>query len=376
MNRERSSNFELMRLVSMLFIILWHILMHGNVINNANNQALANLLSFIMCILIVHVNSYVLIFGYFQSKSKFKLSKALKLFLQVVFYSLGILFLAIKLKWITNYTIVTFIENILPSSFANYWFINAYIIVYIFSDYLNMFINRLSRKEYKNLLILLFIMLSIMPYLSGLKFLNNNGYSYINFIFLYFIGGYLRRYSLKESYHFKNMSINGYRLFLIFTFFSMAIINYLINYYAFSINGLSNLSNFISDRITVSSVSYSSPFVIIQTVAFFELFKSINIKSRIINLLSANVFGIYLFHDHEYIRQHIYKILRIDNGSFYGYKHMVYIFTGIVIIFIIGWIVEFIRKVIVKIMQKIPLYQKFIYRFIHFMNSFNNKINT
>ena len=34
MENKRNSNFELMRIVSMAFIVLWHIIMHGNVISN------------------------------------------------------------------------------------------------------------------------------------------------------------------------------------------------------------------------------------------------------------------------------------------------------------------------------------------------------
>ncbi|MBQ9318539.1 MAG: acyltransferase family protein [Bacilli bacterium] len=375
MNKTRSSNFELMRIISMFFIILWHILMHGNVLENADNKALVNFLSIIMFIIIVHVNSYVIVFGYFQSKSKFKLSKLLKLFLQVVFYSFLILLIAIKMKWITDYSIVNFIENIIPSCFANYWFIHSYIIVYIFSDYLNMFIERLSRKEYKNLLIVLFVMLSIVPYVTGYRILGNDGYNYTNFIFLYFIGGYLRRYPIKESYHLKNMSLNGYRMFLIFIFLTMAISNYLINYYARSIYDLSNVSTFISSRLSISTTSYSCPFVIIQTIAFFELFKSINIKSKLINILSANVFGIYLVHDHVYIRENIYKILKIDNGYFYGYRHIIYIIFGMILIFIIGWIIEYLRKIIMKLIYKIPLVQKLINQMHQFICSFNFRIN-
>ena len=159
MNKVRSSNFELMRIISMIFIILWHILMHGNVINNAANPALSKFLDFIMFIIVVHVNSFVLVFGYFQSKSHFKISKLFKLIFQVIFYSIVMLFVAVKLKWITDYNIVTLIENILPSCISNYWFINAYIIIYIFSDSINLVISKLSRKEYKYLLIILFIIL-------------------------------------------------------------------------------------------------------------------------------------------------------------------------------------------------------------------------
>lgn len=374
MNKVRSSNFELMRIISMIFIILWHILMHGNVINNAANPALSKFLDFIMFIIVVHVNSFVLVFGYFQSKSHFKISKLFKLIFQVIFYSIVILFVAVKLKWITDYNIVTLIENILPSCISNYWFINAYIIIYIFSDSINLVISKLSRKEYKYLLIILFIMLSIVPYITGMKIVGNNGYNYIHFFFLYLIGGYLKNYSIKDSYHFKNFSMNGYRLFLVFIFFTFAFVNYTIFYFANSINGLSNLSNFFASRIIISKISYANPLVIIQTLVYFEFFKTLKLKSKIINLISGNVFGIYLFHDNNYMRGHIYKILKIDSGTFYGYRHLIYVIFGLIIIFVVGWIIEMLRKLFFKLFAKLPLTKKIKIKFKNFANSFNIKI--
>ena len=54
MKKERLSNFDLLKIVSMLFIILGHILLHGNVLNNTIGTT-NMLLTFIMLILMVHV---------------------------------------------------------------------------------------------------------------------------------------------------------------------------------------------------------------------------------------------------------------------------------------------------------------------------------
>ena len=75
MNKDRISNYELLRIVSMFFIVMYHAIHHGNVINNCLNEGLKVILEFIMLVLVVHVNSFVLVTGYFQSKSNFKQSK-------------------------------------------------------------------------------------------------------------------------------------------------------------------------------------------------------------------------------------------------------------------------------------------------------------
>ena len=62
---ERNSNFELLRIVSMLFIILWHTIMHGNMLYNCTNESIKWILEIIQFLIIVHVNSFVMVSGYF-----------------------------------------------------------------------------------------------------------------------------------------------------------------------------------------------------------------------------------------------------------------------------------------------------------------------
>lgn len=375
MEKVRNSNFELMRIISMFFVVLWHVILHGNVIENCTNPAIKILLQVIMFCIIIHVNSYVLLSGYFQSKSKFKLSKFIKLFFQVVFYSLVILIVSIKLGWVKDYNIVTFINNGLLSSLNNYWFIKMYIVTYVFSDYTNKFIDRLTRIEYKNLLIICFIILSIIPFITGNVVVFNDGYSFTNFIYIYMIGGYLRRYPLKETYHFKNMSTNGYRVFLLFGFFALALTNFLIHHFALEINGMSNIFSEISNRIRSTNIYYSTPFVMIQTILYFEIFKTLKLQNKFINKISTCAFGIYLIHDNVLIRNHLYKILRIDNGMFSGYKIFPKIVLATILIFAVCAIVEFIRRLIAKKICDLKISKKLIMKFKEFINSFNFDIN-
>ena len=81
----RQSNFELMRIISMIFIVLYHILIHGQIIEHATG-AMEVFLVFIESILLVHVNSFILLSGYFQCESKLKAGKVIQLNNMVWFY--------------------------------------------------------------------------------------------------------------------------------------------------------------------------------------------------------------------------------------------------------------------------------------------------
>ena len=62
----RQSNFELMRIISMFMIVMWHVIISGVGLSQANNT-LTLFLDIIKSVLVVHVNSFVLVTGYFQS---------------------------------------------------------------------------------------------------------------------------------------------------------------------------------------------------------------------------------------------------------------------------------------------------------------------
>ncbi len=373
-NKERNLNFDLMRMISMFLIIAWHIIIHGAVLSNCKNYALRLILDMSTYFIVVHVNSFVLLTGHFQSTSACKCSKVIKLFLQVLFYSVAILILAINLDWVKGFHIVDLFNNITLNALNNYWFIKTYLILYLFSDFINKFIDRLSKEEYKNFLILGFFLLSVIPFITGYRVLENTGFSLINFIYLYTIGGYFRRYPLKESYHFKNMTLNGYRCLLIFLFFILGLSNFFVNHLAIEAKTMGGLLTEISNIILASRLHYATPFVIIQSFVYFEFFKTLNCKRKIWGKISCLIFGIYLIHDNPLIREHIYKILKIDNGVFTEYQMLLKIVGCALLIFFVCLIIEAIRYGICKLIGKIKWVQKISTKIKNFLNSFHFKI--
>ena len=69
----RNSNYELMRIVSMFLIVLYHVIYHGQVLQNCHNEGAKIILELLEFFTLVHVNSFILVSGYFQSTSRFKL---------------------------------------------------------------------------------------------------------------------------------------------------------------------------------------------------------------------------------------------------------------------------------------------------------------
>lgn len=62
----RNSNFELMRIISMFLIVLYHTIYHGHIIQNSTTLFLKTFFLILEIITIVHVNSFVLVSGYYR----------------------------------------------------------------------------------------------------------------------------------------------------------------------------------------------------------------------------------------------------------------------------------------------------------------------
>ena len=113
----RQSNFELMRILSMVFIIIYHILVHGKVLDNTNG-VLHLFFILVMSFMLVHVNSFVLLAGYFNYNKDFSWKKFLKSFNQAWFYQIVIVLIAF-FTGLSSFSKMDLLNNLSP-------FFNAY----------------------------------------------------------------------------------------------------------------------------------------------------------------------------------------------------------------------------------------------------------
>lgn len=350
-NRIRQSNFELMRIISMFFIVLWHVILNGNLLSNTVD--VTNFTFYlIMFIIVFHVNSFLLLTGYFQVDSKFKLSKLISLLFQLVFYNLIINITLYKFG-LVEYTNVEFIKSILFYNTSSYWFISCYIILYCLSPFLNKLIHCLDKLEFKNNIIVLLLFFSILPIVTNKLFLYHNGLGIIQFILMYFLGAYIKKTEIDKRL-FKNFNIIQKRILLLIMFSLCVIFNLSLFYLQKQMNGLnSNILVDISSGINLFLFNYSNPIIIIQSIAVFVFFSTLNIKNKLINYISSLTLGVYLLHDNYNLRVNLFKWIGIDKESIiYGKRIILYTLFCAFIIFILGLIVESIRNTIVKLLRK------------------------
>ena len=370
----RQSNFELMRIVSMFMIVLYHFIRHGNLIEKSDGSVKV-ILVFIQAIIYVHVNSFVLLCGYFQCKNKFKMSKFFKLYNQVWFYKTIITIILVSLGIVT-FTNIEFMKHVSYIYYGDYWFITMYFILYLCSPMLNIIINNISKKQHLKIIILLLIIFSILPTITiQTSYYNTNGFSITNFVLLYFIGSYLRLYPIEKSSVFSSFTKNFRKYFFLGVYVFLGFVMCMENLLGDVFTNYGGIIEEIGKIMYTSAGSYDNPIIIVQSVCYFLFFYSMLFRSKIINKISLLVFGVYLIHDHTYSRDIMQDIFGISKLKNIRSDIILKIFIFSIIVMIVCSFIEYIRQLIFKFVYDRKFSYKLRDKFHKFVESFGIEVS-
>lgn len=335
---ERNVGLDLLRILAMIMIVTLHYLGKGGLIQE-NNSTTINLvlIQFLEALSLVAVNCYVLISGYFLTESEFKIKKILNLWLEVIFYSVTI-YIILIFSGLIKFNIKDMFKAILPITTKQYWFVNVYFAMYIFSPYINKLIKNLSKEELKKLMIICIVLFSILSILPQKMTINEaGGTGIIWFITLYIIAAYIRLYWEKK--------INS--KWLISTYLLMAVV-IVVGYFIAKLVGNKIGNPNLLIQFQGWSIDYSNTINLIESVALFLLFLNLPIQSKFVKefakIIAPLTFGVYVIHENPALKSILYdKILHTE----ICYNNNYEIFIAIISILAIFWIcigIEFIRK--------------------------------
>lgn len=355
-NKSRQSNFELLRIISMLLIVIFHFSDWGEIIKITeplNNKFFGE---FINIGGNLGVNLFVLISGYFLIDSKFKMKKLLKIILEVWTYSVGISLICFVFN-IGDLKTKSLLQSILPISYNMYWFATTYIGMYILFPTINKFLNTTNYKEHINIIIILGIMLSVIPtFIPRAKPFNSN---LMWFIYMYIIAAYIKKYDIKFiNNNKKNLTIIALTTLLLF------MLSVIITLIGLKIKFFSNFVEHFNNM-------YSLPMLILS-ISVFIYFKNINIKNnKIINIFARSSFAVYLIHINVLIRRYLFTdILILQN--FYDKNTLIlagYVFISSISIYLICIVIDILRiKLIEEPIFRIHRFDKYIDKIDKFMN--------
>ena len=281
----RDSSIELLRILSMMGILVVHTDFFALGTPAKEDCVSSPMLSvwrfFIESMTIISVNIFILISGWFGIK--WKKVRFLEFLFQILFFNA--LFFFVFSLFIPE---KTFTRDGIGSVFMFdkfFWFVKAYILLYLLAPVLNVFLEKASKNQHKIILIGFFTFQTVYGWLFDGVTWFERGYSTISFVGLYILANYLRKYDKTE------------RRILIILFIVFVILNTVIAF----------MSTYIDRGAYVNRLyAYNSPLVILASVAVFLLFTKFQFKSRIVNYIAVSSFAVFLFHANHFFIDEVY----------------------------------------------------------------------
>lgn len=346
MKKERNSNIELLRIISIIMIVISHYTVHNGISNSTLSLGFNRFFLEISTLGNIGTIIFVLITGFYLSKNEngLKLTKILKLYLQILFYSIFIYIIFVIFK-LEPFGIKSLIKVLLPISFEGYWFASVYVLLYIFHPYINKLLNKLDRKDHFKLVLTGLIIFSILSTITTKGYYANE---LIQFILFYSMGAYLSKY---KNNIFNNQKLNKFILIISSSILCLSVIFFDI--VGTKINWFNENSTYLFSRTSIFSIMFA--------VSLFNIFINKKEKNNMhINSISSCVFGVYLISDNDYVRSILWSDI-FKNANYVNSILLIpHMLISIIIIFIVCIYIEYLRKYILD-----KIYEKKISKYIN-----------
>jgi len=362
---QRMANLELLRCIAMMMVIVLHYLGKSELLVDLTEESLGSVGTaawFLESFCIVAVNAYMLISGYFLCMSTYKVSRLIKLYLQVWFYSVGVGVLAIATgifprQEVTIHDLLTFV---FPVSMEHYWFITAYVFLYILLPFMGGALRRMTKGQMQialGTLLAVFCMLkSVLPVRLEKDL---QGYDCLWYLCVFVTAAYLRRFGLPFLQKMKNS-------LLLYVGGCVAVFGLTM--------GLRQvyLRTGSLDRILGIGMEYNHVLPFLAAVGLFGLFALLKVGERagtFINRIAPYTLGVYLLHEHiglryawqnwlgaEWVLQHegVAGILALAAGTL----------AAVTVVFGAGILFDMLREKVMKglhfILMKVGLYRRIV----------------
>lgn len=346
--KQRDSNIELLRIVSMMMIVVHHFVAHG-VMNYTDSSRCFKVWEqgsainrFLSCLAFpggeVGVGIFFIITGYFyikRDKADFS-----KIIIETSFYSILLSALSLILYFanlggvVTKDISMSLKTAILPVSSGIYWFVTTYIFLLILTPLINPIINKANIKGHIALIIFLYFFWFVLGAFGSPYFNLQKG------LLFYAIGAFLRIHDFKKA---KKTGLAVIPAFIVFWGLETFIA------YKMAQNGIAEPERFNEKMFFYFKTCESalSPFC---SLLFFMFFLNMDLgSSKPINTIAATVFGVYLLHDSVLLRKLIWhKIFLIDTKLYFSALFPLYLLMIPFIVFCACSLIDYMRIVFIS----------------------------
>ena len=286
----REQGLDCLRMVCMGMVLILHMMGVGGILGNttrdtAQYRAAWLLETYCYCA----VNCYAILTGYVMIGKQRRPGRLLELWLEALVYSVGTTLL-IRYGFRENVEKDVLIQSFFPLFRGQYWYFSAYMGMMLLLPYLNRLLEGLSRKEYRQLLVIILVGFSLLPnFFQADPFRLVNGYGMAWLMMMYAVGGYIRRFMKPGGWG------TGRWLGVFFAIGLLIWGNHML------MNGFTAHVKLPGERNpALLWRHYDSPLMVLQAAALFLAFRSWKVRSgfakKLIAVAAPASFGVYLLH--------------------------------------------------------------------------------
>ena len=338
----RNQGIDLLRIGAMLMICVLHTLGKGGVLSSVVPGSAQDHVAWVLEIsCFCAANCYALISGYLLFDRPFSFSRVIHLWTIIVFFTVSITLIMFATKQV-SFDRTLLYDAFLPITRCQYWYLTAYFGVYLFSPFLNAAVKSLDGVFTKKIFLVAFILLCILPtFLGGDPFCLRSGYSMLWIGILYIVGASIKKY---DSY----INIPSSRCILFF--FAAIILTYIVKLILpplfLAVWNVNNDGKMF--------VSYTSPTMVIASIALFLLCKRIQINEkncRLLGRFASASLSVYIIHAHPLIWNHYVLNFAQDFVSSAVVIFAFKIIVSALSILLFCSIIDFVRQGIFKLLR-------------------------
>lgn len=287
----RNLGIDLLRILSMLYVLILHTLGRGGILEFARPRSVQYLSGWFLEIWAYGaVDIFALISGYVcysDQPKKVKFSNFANIWTQAVFYGL----LVTAGAWILRPDLVrglNFLEAVLPISSGLYWYLTAYAGLFLMMPFLNAGLRQLDEGAGIKMFWLLFAGFSVFDTVFK-RFELNNGYAAFWLAVVYLLGGLVKKCHIGER-------LKGWQAFL--GIFLLSLITWL-----WKIFGL-KFSLFDAQVTKDLLVCYTSPTVLGASLLYLVSFSRLKLPQwagRAVKFAAPGAFAAYLLNNQQFV---------------------------------------------------------------------------
>lgn len=274
MGKQRQSNFELLRIIMICIILIYHFILYNGVLSIPNNPFMVHGL-ILSSGAVAPIYSFMALSSYFLLNSKetsisrkFKknfISTAVLLVIKLVIICV-VLGYSSEVKFYNDF----FVKG-------SWWYIYIYLIILLLHPLFNKLIYTISIRNLTILCTVLGLWFFINSIIGQVNYFND----FICFVFTYFVIGYLKRTDFNRF-----MGITNKKYNMLIVYFVCYMLTFCVCHYKMS----SDVTHFVIGKYSFQQF--------IMGIAAFLFFRSLSIPyNQWINKIAENVLYVFLFHE-------------------------------------------------------------------------------